>query len=325
MEQLPRDLFRPRPAIYWIDLLVSASLGWAALAGAIASSGLERALLLVGSIVFLYRATLFIHEMTHLAPSDVAWFKPAWNVLVGIPVLLPSFLYEGVHLDHHRHQCYGTVRDPEYVPFARRPPTHMLSFLIGSLALPIVLVLRFGVLAPVSWFVPAVRRFIAERCSSLAINHQYVRRAALGRTGLVQEIACTTLVWGVATMWVFGVASTTMIACWIVMSGVASGVNAMRTLAAHRYRHDATELTVVEQLLDSCTIAPARPWSALWAPVGLRYHALHHWIPSLPYHSLGRAHRLLAATLPPDAPYRATTGITIPGAIADLVQRASRT
>jgi len=34
--------------------------------------------------------------------------------------------------------------------------------------------------------------------------------------------------------------------------------------------------------------------AALWAPVGLRYHALHHLLPSLPYHSLAEAHRRLA-------------------------------
>jgi fatty acid desaturase len=40
--------------------------------------------------------------------------------------------------------------------------------------------------------------------------------------------------------------------------------------------------------------------------VGLRYHALHHLFPSLPYHSLGIAHRRLMAQLPADSPYRGT-------------------
>ena len=38
-------------------------------------------------------------------------------------------------------------------------------------------------------------------------------------------------------------------------------------------------------------------WGALWAPVGLRYHALHHLLPSMPYHSLGECHRRLRAHL----------------------------
>jgi fatty acid desaturase len=42
---------------------------------------------------------------------------------------------------------------------------------------------------------------------------------------------------------------------------------------------------------------------ALWAPVGLRYHALHHLIPSVPYHALGEAHRRLVAQLPAGTTY----------------------
>jgi fatty acid desaturase len=89
-------------------------------------------------------------------------------------------------------------------------------------------------------------------------------------------------------------------------------------------------LTMTEQLLDSCTIRPdagiagalAAAWRELWAPVGLRYHALHHWIPSLPYHNLARAHRLLLSTLGHDAPYVATQYPTIASVLVDLVRRA---
>ena len=88
-----------------------------------------------------------------------------------------------------------------------------------------------------------------------------------------------------------------------------------------------------EQLLDSCTIAPstvsgrflarvAAVGRLLIAPVGLRYHALHHWIPSLPYHNLGRAHRLLLAALAPDAPYGRTIEPGFTPVIRDLVHRA---
>ena len=59
-------------------------------------------------------------------------------------------------------------------------------------------------------------------------------------------------------------------------------------------------------------------WRSLWAPVGLRFHALHHWIPSLPYHNLGRAHRLLLTTLATDAPYVETQHPAIAPLVVDL-------
>jgi fatty acid desaturase len=61
----------------------------------------------------------------------------------------------------------------------------------------------------------------------------------------------------------------------------------------------------------------------LVAPVGLRYHALHHWIPSLPYHNLGRAHRLLVTALTPDAPYGRTIEPGFTPALRDLLQRST--
>ena len=115
-----------------------------------------------------------------------------------------------------------------------------------------------------------------------------------------------------------------------VVSAAVSGINAVRTLTAHRYDQESGELSMTEQLLDSCTISDGRrlrrgsPTPPACSPrrSGLRYHALHHWIPSLPYHNLGRVHRLLVSSLRSDAPYRATVepGFTPP--LRDLVRRS---
>jgi fatty acid desaturase len=328
---IPADWFHAAPIVYWCDLLVAAGAGWAALAFAVRSAGAVRVALLTASTAALYRAVLFIHEITHRAARDVPYFRLVWNIAIGVPLLIPSFLYEGVHLDHHRQRCYGTPADPEYVPYGRRRPRVMLTSVASSLLAPAAFALRFAFIAPLSWIVPPFRRFVREHASALVINTDYVRRAPLDAGARLQEAAACALVWIAVWLWRAGRVPTAFVMSWAAVAAAASFVNALRTLAAHRYDHDDhDELEMVEQLLDSCTIAPRRGVAgvignlgrALVAPVGLRYHALHHWIPSLPYHNLGRVHRRLAATIGPDAPYRSTFLFGFGAAIRDLIHRS---
>ena len=62
----------------------------------------------------LYRAGMFIHELTHVRHGQLRGFRFGWNAAVGVPMLMPSFLYEGVHTLHHARTRYGTIDDPEY-------------------------------------------------------------------------------------------------------------------------------------------------------------------------------------------------------------------
>lgn len=328
---IPAAWFRPDPRVYWADLIASAGVGWTAFGLSIAARGWTRDALLIVAAFALYRAALFIHEITHLAPHDVRGFRAAWNALAGVPLLLPSFLYENVHTDHHRQRCYGTPADPEYVPFGRRPRLLVAGYAAASLAVPVLLVLRFAIVAPLAWIVPPLGRLTAARFSALVINPAYIRRAPLDRAARVEEACGCALLWSALALGRAGLLPARLFVSWLIVSAAASAVNAVRTLAAHRYDHDSPgEMTMIEQLLDSCTIAPARGpaglvgagWRALWAPVGLRYHALHHWIPSLPYHSLGRAHRRLVATLAAEAPYAATGCAGLLPVIVDLLRRA---
>ena len=80
------------------------------------------------------------------------------------------------------------------------------------------------------------------------------------------------------------------------MSGTAL-LNQLRTLVAHLWENEGDAMTVTAQYLDSVNVPPPAFMAPVWAPVGLRYHALHHLLPSLPYHALGEAHRRLQAQL----------------------------
>ena len=52
--------------------------------------------------------------------------------------------------------------------------------------------------------------------------------------------------------------------------------------------------------------------------VGLRFHALHHLFPSLPYHNLAKAHRRLMKELPANSPYRLTESPSLTASLAEL-------
>ena len=114
------DLLVPRPVYYWIDFLASITCFYAGFA-ATAVLPLNNPLKLLGAVVAVlavYRAVVFIHELAHLSPGRVPGFRVAWNLLCGIPLLVPSFLY-GSHRDHHARRAYGTAKDGEYMPWGR--------------------------------------------------------------------------------------------------------------------------------------------------------------------------------------------------------------
>ena len=303
--ELTRDIAEARPAIYWPDMLGSAALGYAALAGAILahSTWLVLACGLV-AVLALYRALLFIHEITHLHRNALPGFRLVWNLLVGIPMLTPSFMYEAVHTLHHARTRYGTVEDPEYLPLALMKPWSLPAFILVALLAPPALVIRFALLTPLGLVIPKLRTFVWERFSSLSINPAFRRRPAEGelkRRFFWQELG--------ASLWAMVLMASVLVLGWhplLVALAVFSFVallNQLRTLVAHLWENNGEAMTVTAQYLDSVNVPPPGLVPALWAPVGLRYHALHHLMPSMPYHSLGEAHRRLRAELAPDTTF----------------------
>jgi fatty acid desaturase len=319
------DLMQPRPVVYHGDLVVSAAVGWAALLGATALfPHRASAPLFALGVAALFRAASFIHELTHLRPGGVPGFGVAWNALVGVPLLLPSFLYVSVHLVHHSKSHYGTRRDPEYLPLARWPAWTQALWVAEGALLPVALALRFLVLAPASLLHPRLRRFVWQRASSLSINPAFVRAppaVAQRAPFAVQELAASAWAVAVAVLLARGLLAPRYV---VAVAGAAAAVglvNQLRTLVAHRWRlaGDEEPVSFEQQFLDSVNVTGgALP--ALWAPVGLRYHALHHLLPGLPYHALGEAHRRALAALPPDAPYHRASEHGLVGAVRRLTR-----
>ena len=180
--ELTRDISAARAAIYWPDMLLSALLGYAGLAGAIvlANPWLALASGVFGSLA-LYRALLFIHELTHIHRTALPGFRFGWNALVGIPMLIPSLMYENVHTLHHARTRYGTAEDPEYLPLGLMKPWSLPVFILSALLLPVGLLIRSALLVPLGAIIPPLRNLVWERASSLSINPAFRRRPRRGR------------------------------------------------------------------------------------------------------------------------------------------------
>lgn len=327
-----RDLFEPVPWIYWTDFLVSLAIGmagfglvrrypWHQLPLSVSAPLIGLAYVL--TVLAFYRASLFTHELTHLRKGSFRAFRIVWNLLYGIPFLVPSFLYH-THVDHHARRQYGTARDGEYLPLASGPRWKILWYFSESFVVPIIAVARF-LIAPVGWASGPIRNWLARHASSMVIDPAYVRPLPTNkelRIWRLQEAGC----WAFATT--VGILLTLRIipigflyTAYAVSVGVML-LNSLRTLGAHRYRGQGEPMTFVDQLLDSVNY-PANPIvGELWAPVGLRFHALHHLFPSMPYHNLATAHARLMSQLPADSPYRATVSRSLWSTIGQLWEDA---
>jgi fatty acid desaturase len=308
---LTRDLNVPNSAIYWADMLGCAGIGYAALFAAML---VQPAWLAVGiglvAVLALYRAGSFIHELTHIKKGAVKGFRFAWNLIVGVPLLVPSFMYEGVHNQHHAKRYYGTVDDPEYLPLALMHPWTLPLFMIAAALAPVGMLIRFAILAPLSMLFPKLRSVVVGRYSGLQINPKFVRPRPEGefaRDWAWQEAAAS--VWAIALLAMVATGLVPLKA-FVIFLAVASGVmflNQVRTLVAHLWENDGEPMSVTAQFLDSVNVPPPATLPALWAPVGLRYHALHHLLPGVPYHNLGEAHRRLCRELEVTSVYHDST------------------
>ncbi|MCA1661607.1 MAG: fatty acid desaturase [Novosphingobium sp.] len=320
--ELTRDISTARAAVYWPDMLASALLGYAGLAGAILLDNAWAAIAagVVGALA-LYRALLFIHELTHIHKTALPGFRLGWNLLVGIPLLTPSLMYENVHTLHHARTRYGTADDPEYLPLGLMKPWSLPLFLLVALLLPVGLLIRSALLVPLGALIPRLRRVVWERASALSINPAFRRRPAEG--AFARQVLCQELG---ASLWALFLIATAVLYDWrplaigMAVVSLTAVLNQLRTLVAHLWVNEGEPMTVTAQFLDSVNVPPPGPIAELWAPVGLRYHALHHLLPSMPYHALPEAHRRLSASLGLESTYQQANH---PG-LAALVGRLAR-
>jgi len=323
--RLVSDLHAPRPVIFWSDLLASAATGWAAFAVALFTAPATPLMLAAVAVsgFALYRGLCFTHELTHLRKRSVLGFETAWNLLLGVPLLLPSFTYMGVHQSHHSLSTYGTKADPEYLPFASSRKLIIIFALQSSVLIPLLLLLRFVIVAPVGLLWPRVHRWLEVHASSFSMNPHYrrVMQPSMARRVRRWELAMLAYAAGVFALMTVGALPGRTPYVWYAVLTFVSFFNTLRVLGAHEYESDGSPRDRHEQLEDSID-TPGGIWTELWAPVGLRYHALHHFFPGIPYHNLGTAYRRIVAAVPGDSVYLDSTSPSLPHSLGVLYKKA---
>jgi fatty acid desaturase len=325
---LVADLYVRSPVRYWTDLLLSAGSAWALTAVyfmAPAWSALQILAFLGASILF-FRAGTFIHELVHLPPGQLPGFGRVWNLLMGIPLLMPWVMYRN-HVDHHSARFFGTPDDGEYLPLAASPKTELLKYLAQAPLLPLATLLRFGLLGPLSWLHRGLREWVLTHASAAVTNTHYRKRfpAREEKHLATMELLCFAWIATLAALVAGGVISLQQVLMGYLLLAWTLALNWVRNLAAHRYGNGGDRMTHLEQFAESINITGQTWLTVLLFPVGLRYHATHHLFPSMPYHNLGEAHARLSRGLPPDAPYHASGRASFFAAAAELWRAAGRT
>jgi fatty acid desaturase len=300
VHQLVLDLRHHQALIYWVDLVAAALVFWIGVVSvgfAPLSWPMVLLLMAFGSLA-LYRAALFVHEIGHFSRGTLPGFEAAWNVLVGWPLLFPSFFIQS-HPDHHRMASFGTVGDPEYLPFAAAPRKMRIWFLASSALTPLILLVRAALVVPASWVWPPLRRWLRRHASRMTMNNLYQpasQAQQLSKWHEASEIMTTLFAWS----WVFGVSAGAM--PWgfalsvLVCMMLANLLNSWRTLHAHAYTSVGAATDFLGQLKDSTTFKLPAFLGEFLAPVGQRFHAAHHLFPYLPYHALAEADRRIKAS-----------------------------
>lgn len=326
--ELVSDLYGRSELIYWSDFLLSAIAAWGLTVVyflAPAWSLAQIAAFIAASILF-FRAGTFIHELVHMPPGQMVWFGRVWNLLMGIPLLMPWIFYRN-HVDHHSAKYFGTPDDGEYLPLASSPLRETLKYLAQAPLLPLLALIRFGILGPLSWLHRGLREWVLS-CASAAVTNPYYRKRFPKRDEAhlkIVEALCFGYLLTIALLTYNQVITGTHLLMGYLLLACALSLNWVRNLAAHRYGNRGEPLNHVDQLSDSINITGQTWLTVLLFPVGLRYHALHHLFPSLPYHHLGEAHRRLSERLPPDAPYHAAGRASFFAAAGELLASARQT
>lgn len=295
--EIIQHLTKPNPIIFWADLLGSAICCYS-LMYACMQYPLNHPLkwvLFISCSIFVNRGIYFMHEIFHQT-KFVKGFEIAHNLLFGCVFKFPSYITFPHHF-HHRTTTYGTQEDPEYDGnWIGKSFFHYFSVLVSSLFMPAFLFVRFGIMPLLYPFIgQTLRNKIYQRISTFALNPTYLRplpNKEEFKNWMIQDYMTFAINSGVLFLLFTHRLSLENFITFHMLGAAFFFPNFYRALIAHRYVANTEDKTIEAQLADSISI-PNSKLDFFLAPVGLKYHSLHHYFPMIPYHNMKKAHDLL--------------------------------
>ncbi len=287
---------------YWISLISTAIFGWGSFYALLSSETVFLKLLFFTlSTIFLYKGTVFTHELVHLDEKQLPGFRSAWTILFGIPLLAPHFLYRELHLAHHSKNKYNTEKDIEYSIFWG-DKNQMITYYFKNLAIPFMSTWRFSVLPLTIFLGGNIRKMIRLKASSMGIKFIFTREEVKNskekKRWLAEELSCFLYCWGI----IYLIATTSLTpSLWITWAAVLFGVLTLNTYrflsATHLYQHTGEEIDFETHVLDSVNIKQRGIIAHIIAPIGQTCHGLHHIVPFVPGLELESLHQELIRSL----------------------------
>lgn len=314
------NFFRVSPIRYWFDFVLSVTLAYTAATTYLMPGQwnelfpsltlpewVVRVVAFPIAVFWLYRSGSLIHEVCHLGQREMRVFKVVWNLVVGVVTLSPSPFFTRQHRDHHSQKFYGTPKDPEYIVNVFKPGSvaSLLMYVGFILVYPLLVFLRF-LLGPLSFLHPKLRRWTLTHLSALTMNWRYERKLSKFDDLMLTlvELLCFVRALLIPLWVILGYADWTRLPLLYSLGLGALVFNQMRLLADHHFETEGHNFEFDRHILDSCNYTSRDFFTWLFFPFAIRYHALHHLFPSLPYHNLKAAHKYLIEHLPADSPYR---------------------
>lgn len=313
-----KDLYKIKPLRMYFELISYAIIGYGLYFYALINNILWP---LIFSAIFIYRGISFIHEVSHYYQS-LPIYKHLYNFLFGYINRVPAYSMK-THKFHHNTKAFGTIQDPEYDTWTKRKKIFLARPFILSFFYPLFLTLRFGIWPIMQYVFPSSYRLSCfHKFSTFVMNLNYIRPFDKEDfEDVKKQDLMTALFFIIITLISYQAEMLFRVySFWYYMVVFISLMNTYRALVAHRYQvhlnpHDDKR---IEQLMDSVCIE-GNILTEIWAPVGLRYHSTHHFLPNLPYYSLGKAHKRLKRILPSDHPYHKSIEKNFISAFSKLV------